>query len=271
MLKRQRTIDEKEEDENEEEDEDGFETNSRPAKQRVTGRENGGKLESSPGSVPPPPQFVANDLQDSATIAKSSNGARANASEHQGAVGAAAQSRGFVPPPPEPVVNGRRSPASRSKPANGAEDNHSEHNQAAGARNSGDIGALEAIEVSVKARETALKYRSVTKKPQNRSPWTAGDVAKLIAAISKHGCSWSMLENELETLSTPRNQQQIRDKARNIKVDFLLGDIPLPHGFDGIALGKKEKEKVISCERNPDREEADVDENGNAINCSYSR
>ena len=97
-------------------------------------------------------------------------------------------------------------------------------------------------------------------------------MAKLIAAISEYGCSWSVLESGLlNTLSTPRNQQQIRDKARNMKVDFLLGDIPLPHGFDGIALGKKEREKVISCERNPDRGEVDVDDNGNVVNWRYAR
>lgn len=225
VLKRQQTIDEREE---ENEDEEGaFETNNRPAKQRVTGRENGEKLNSS---------------------------------------------RNFVVPAPEPVLNDRQGSASRAKSVNGTEESHSEHNEVAVARgNNGNIDAQDVIEASAKARETALKYRSGTKKPQIRSPWTAGDVAKLITAIGEKGCSWSELETALETLSTTRNQQQIRDKARNIKVDFLLGDIPLPHGFDGIALGKKEREKVISCERNPDREEADVDDNGNAINCRYTR
>lgn len=270
MLKRQRTIDEKEEEENEEE-EGAFETNTRPAKQRVTVRENGEKFDGSHAVVPPLPQPVVNRHQSSLSLAKFGDRAGDNAPEHKDAASVAAHSRDVVPPRPEPVLNDRQGSASRANSMDGAEDNHSEHNEAAGARvNNGDLGALDIIEVSVKARETTLKYRSGTKKPQYRSPWPAEDTAKLIAAISKHGCSWSVLEAVLNTLSTPRSQQQIRDKARNMKVDFLLGDLPLPHGFDGIALGKKEREKVISYERNPDREEADIDDHGKPKKCRYA-
>lgn len=76
------------------------------------------------------------------------------------------------------------------------------------------------------------------------------------------------MEEKLE-FETPRTQQQIRDKARNIKVDFLKADSPLPAGFDGIALGKKERTAVINARRNPDRREDDVDDYGHVNNNYY--
>jgi hypothetical protein len=33
---------------------------------------------------------------------------------------------------------------------------------------------------------------------------------------------------------------------------------PLPQGFDGIALGKKERDKVRTQDRNPFRKESDI-------------
>lgn len=44
----------------------------------------------------------------------------------------------------------------------------------------------------------------------------------------------------------------------------------LPLSFDYVVLGKKEREAVIACGRNPDRKENDVDESGNPINTLYT-
>lgn len=43
----------------------------------------------------------------------------------------------------------------------------------------------------------------------------------------------------------------------------------LPPGFDLVVLGKKEKNAVILCGRNPDRQEADLDENNMPNNTVY--
>jgi hypothetical protein len=47
-------------------------------------------------------------------------------------------------------------------------------------------------------------------------------------------------------------------------------DLRLPPGFDLVVLGKKEREAVKAVGKNPDRREADVDENGNPIGTEYA-
>lgn len=46
---------------------------------------------------------------------------------------------------------------------------------------------------------------------------------------------------------------------------FYRADAILPRGFDYVVLGKKEREAVKACGKNPDRKEGDVDENGHPI------
>jgi hypothetical protein len=45
--------------------------------------------------------------------------------------------------------------------------------------------------------------------------------------------------------------------------------MPLPLSFDYVVLGKKERQAVIACGRNPDRKEDDIDEEGKPINTVY--
>lgn len=47
-------------------------------------------------------------------------------------------------------------------------------------------------------------------------------------------------------------------------------DLRLPPGFDLVVLGKKEREAVKAVGKNPDRKEADVDENGQPIGTEYA-
>jgi hypothetical protein len=46
---------------------------------------------------------------------------------------------------------------------------------------------------------------------------------------------------------------------------FYRADAILPRGFDYVVLGKKEREAVKACGKNPDRKEGDIDENGHPI------
>ncbi|KAF7544183.1 hypothetical protein G7046_g9836 [Stylonectria norvegica] len=66
-----------------------------------------------------------------------------------------------------------------------------------------------------------------------------------------------------------RNQQAYRDKARNMKVDYLIADAVLPPCFDLVALGKKEITRLISLGKNPHRKEKDIDANGRAVGTEY--
>ncbi|KAI1472272.1 uncharacterized protein F4812DRAFT_6675 [Daldinia caldariorum] len=98
---------------------------------------------------------------------------------------------------------------------------------------------------------------------QIRVPWSASDTSQLLDLIADPSinCSWSTIAR-LGNFEHPRNQQQVRDKARSLKVLYLECDKVLPPGFDKVVLGQKEKAAVIKCYRNPDRREYDMDEEG---------
>ncbi|KAK1454311.1 hypothetical protein CCUS01_10605 [Colletotrichum cuscutae] len=126
--------------------------------------------------------------------------------------------------------------------------------------------------------------------PQQRVPWSDKDTHRLIRLIEHHNCLWALIakrqiaaasnlgggyggdsfeEREDCVFDHPRDQQAIRDKARNLKVDLLKADLNLYPGFDGIALGKKERLALISRGKNPDRREGDVDAAGEPTHTEY--
>ncbi|KAH8661859.1 hypothetical protein BX600DRAFT_512759 [Xylariales sp. PMI_506] len=121
------------------------------------------------------------------------------------------------------------------------------------------VGVFEIL--STQARDAARIARLQQHRPygvKKREFWNEEDTAQLVKAIPEHYCSWSQIAKVKNLFSTSRSQQSIRDKARNIKVDLLKADKPLFVGFDGIALGKKERAAIEAAGRNPDRLESDV-------------
>lgn len=106
---------------------------------------------------------------------------------------------------------------------------------------------------------------------QQRRAWDDEDCALLIDLIRIYRAAWSSIERSEDSqgFHYPRNQQAYRDKARNMKVDFLITDSILPPCFDHVALGKKEVERLISLGKNPSRREADVDAFGDPTNTDY--
>ncbi|KAG6068052.1 hypothetical protein E4U32_002002 [Claviceps aff. humidiphila group G2b] len=102
---------------------------------------------------------------------------------------------------------------------------------------------------------------------RQRNPWSDDDSTLLIQLIAEEHAKWSAIERKHgQRFEITRAQQAYRDKARNIKVDFLLADAVLPPGFDLVELGGKEKNKVVAGRRNPHRKVDDCDENGRPIN-----
>ena len=67
------------------------------------------------------------------------------------------------------------------------------------------------------------------KKPQTRKPWTDEEVQLLIDLIENHGTSWALLKsidfdkNEVagKNILRDRDQVALKDKARNMRVDYL--------------------------------------------------
>jgi hypothetical protein len=78
-----------------------------------------------------------------------------------------------------------------------------------------------------------------------------------------------MDKEESHRFELPRNAQAYRDRARNMKVDFLISDAALPRGFDLVTFSKKEIDRVEKLGKNPNRTEADVDRNGRPTNTAY--
>ncbi|KAI0805085.1 hypothetical protein GGR55DRAFT_656974 [Xylaria sp. FL0064] len=112
----------------------------------------------------------------------------------------------------------------------------------------------------------ANKLANKSRVHQVRERWSDADTDRLLDLIAdpNFNCSWSEMEKK-GNFQTYRNQQAIRDKARNLKKGYLCADAILPSGFDLVYLSKKEKADVIASGRNPDRMEDDVDERGRVI------
>ena len=111
-----------------------------------------------------------------------------------------------------------------------------------------------------------LKRQNQAAKPQQkRIPWTSADTEHLIDLIPVYHGSWAQIAENAK-FEVARNQQAVRDRARNVKVLFLASDLVLPAGFDLIGLGPKEREAVRRAGKNPDRSEDDLDEDGEVIN-----
>ncbi|GAP91357.1 putative myb DNA-binding domain protein [Rosellinia necatrix] len=105
---------------------------------------------------------------------------------------------------------------------------------------------------------------------QIRERWSNADTERLLRFIADEdiSCSWAVMEREGKEkggFQTNRNQQAIRDKARNLKKGYLCADAALPKGFDYVYLSKKERDDVIAAGRNPDRMEDDIDAHGRVI------
>jgi hypothetical protein len=104
---------------------------------------------------------------------------------------------------------------------------------------------------------------------RQRVAWSEADSLTLLALIKETKGRWVAIENyEPCPFEHPRNQQAYRDRARNMKVDYLITDSVLPPAFNHVALGKKETMRVISFGKNPFRKEEDV-EHGKVINTEY--
>ncbi|KAI9730035.1 MAG: hypothetical protein M1818_008304 [Claussenomyces sp. TS43310] len=94
-------------------------------------------------------------------------------------------------------------------------------------------------------------------KLQKRTPWSLHDTELLIRRIGRHGCSWSNIE-KMGGFERVCDQVGLKDKARNIKVDYLKAGTPLPLNFDRIAIGAKERAKVMAAGMNPYRLEGEA-------------
>ncbi|KFY22149.1 hypothetical protein V493_06816 [Pseudogymnoascus sp. VKM F-4281 (FW-2241)] len=99
------------------------------------------------------------------------------------------------------------------------------------------------------------------KQTQTRVKWSSAEEDGFIRLIEQYGTGWSDLfarGQDEDIFHEKRDQGSLKDKARNMKVDFLISRAPLPNNFDRISLGKKEIDKVLSRGQNPYRKEGEI-------------
>lgn len=105
---------------------------------------------------------------------------------------------------------------------------------------------------------------------KRRQIWSERDSITLIELVASRAAGWADMEKEdSHRFEFPRNAQAYRDRARNMKVDFLISDAVLPLGFDLVSLSKKENNRLQMLGKNPARMEADVDRNGRPTKTKY--
>lgn len=89
-------------------------------------------------------------------------------------------------------------------------------------------GSEPAVEGDVVSITSSMPVRVQKKKdPQKRIPWNPDDEEVLKELVRCHGSFWSHMEKVVKEeglLRHERNQTQLRDKARNMKVDILKYD-----------------------------------------------
>ena len=84
-------------------------------------------------------------------------------------------------------------------------------------------------------------------KPQNRTKWSPAEDDRLISLIEEVGCSWARikkLDADSGNILELRDQVALKDKARNMKYDFLKTGVRLPDNFEGVTLSSRQKEKL---------------------------
>ena len=93
---------------------------------------------------------------------------------------------------------------------------------AATRHNQGQTPAPSQLENYKTANMVAKFKSSRPKEPQTRRPWTNEETEALIELIGEYGTSWAFLKqrDEREKLKR-RDQVALKDKARNMKFDFL--------------------------------------------------
>ncbi|GIJ87342.1 hypothetical protein Asppvi_006248 [Aspergillus pseudoviridinutans] len=79
---------------------------------------------------------------------------------------------------------------------------------------------------------------------KGRQRWTPAEDARLIRLIGEHGCKWAtiMRQNDAQAAEDGevqiqgRDQVQLKDRARNLKIAFLRDELPLPKNFESVTM-----------------------------------
>lgn len=100
--------------------------------------------------------------------------------------------------------------------------------------------------VNEEARAAMALSREIYSHPkaQVRTPWNHQECNRLMEMVERHGTKWArILEEDAVHEDGPllqgRGQVPLKDKARNIKLDFLKARRRLPPGFELVSIGQR--------------------------------
>ncbi|KIW73301.1 hypothetical protein, variant [Phialophora macrospora] len=84
---------------------------------------------------------------------------------------------------------------------------------------------------------------------QMRRAYSPEEVDRLLDMIALYGTQWARILREDNAhpdgpMLQGRTQVQLKDKARNIKLDMLKAGTPLPYGFEFVSVGNKKIEEL---------------------------
>lgn len=89
------------------------------------------------------------------------------------------------------------------------------------------------------------QYQALGPQSQIRRAWSPLETQRLLEMIGDHGCRWSLILKQDAKRAQPalqdRNQVQLKDKARNMKLDYLKAHLPLPENFEYVTISKYHK------------------------------
>ena len=74
-------------------------------------------------------------------------------------------------------------------------------------------------QVASYAKLNTQRKKLATARPQKRTPWSEEDSLELVDLIKEHGCSWAVIQ-KYGKFEVDRDQVAIKDKARNMRVQF---------------------------------------------------
>ncbi|KIV88212.1 hypothetical protein PV10_09129 [Exophiala mesophila] len=106
------------------------------------------------------------------------------------------------------------------------------------------VANLEAKVLTAQAREWHHP------KTQVRIPWSEQETERLIEMVGHFHTQWSaIMKRDLVHEDGPRlqnrNQVALKDKARNIKMDFLKSRRALPPGFEDVSITARDRENLM--------------------------
>lgn len=108
--------------------------------------------------------------------------------------------------------------------------------------------AATAAAVADPSTSRSAQHLPLPRAPQQRRAWTDAETERLLWLMRRYGCSWSTIKKADEQMVNPklldRSQVQLKDKARNIKMDYLKAERELPDEFINVTISRAQKDSL---------------------------